>query len=324
MFLTDEELKKMVFGYVRTEKKENGYLAFYRLTEEQVALHGSKKHLNQARASAGIYLEVVGEIKRISFSYEVLPGSSRPFHSFDVLENGVRKGGRFRELAEQCSTFSYEPFHPGTLTLYFPNLSEFALKDVEIEGNYRIVPRKRRLFVAGDSISQGYDTHTPSRSYANLLAWRMNAICLNQAVGGDVYDVRNFDAMPDFTPDLGIIAFGTNDWSCRKDVRTNADLYLKRFSELYPGVPAYVVTPIWRIDEGVVREETGLTVGDVRDIIRETALRYGFRPVDGLPLVPNDPAWYADGELHPNDPGHICYAQGLTNILRGEHPEFFD
>ena len=52
-----------------------------------------------------------------------------------------------------------------------------------------------------------------------------------------------------------------------------------------------------------------------RQLIADTAERYGFVPVDGARLVPPVRDFYHDS-LHPNDSGFAFYAENLTEFLK--------
>ena len=146
---------------------------------------------------------------------------------------------------------------------------------------------------------------------------------LNQAIGGDIYNVKNLDFMPDFKPDAAVINYGTNDWARESDVPTMSYEYLKRLREIFPTTRIFVLEPIWRKTEGVVKEKTGYTVADVRRYVRESAEKVGLEVIPGMDLVPHDPVYCSDGSLHPNDEGFDHYADNLIRELKSRAPELF-
>ena len=325
MRLSFEEVGKAVSGHVRYWEREDGFIEFSRFTESQEEYQVLvKDRPRQPHGTAGMLLEAEGNISAIRFAYQFAPGSSRQVFSFTVMENGettevVKRTG---ELTGS-GFFEYVPKQSGRLTVVFPYLYNLMIRDVEIEGDWQFVKRKRKLFIAGDSITQGYDAWEPQNAYTHRIMDAMDGECVNQAIGGDRFDVNNLNDMPDFEPDVVIINYGTNDWSKEENVLVTADAYLKRLSELFPNAARFEILPIWRAMEGIVREHTGWTVNDVREIIRDIAMRYGFTVIPGLNLVPHDPELFSDHSLHPNDAGFSYYADNVIRELRMRAPELF-
>ncbi len=325
MRISKEVWASLISGSVRMIETEDGYVSFRRFTEEQTESQVARNHGKQASTSAGMFIELVGDVKRISFDYRVVIGTTRQFYGISVLEDGVRTFFLSRPLQVDEDTFVYEPTKPCRLTVFLPNLSATFFKNMEIDGEFRPVVRPRKLFVAGDSITQGYDATEVDRSYANRLTEAMNAETLNQAIGGDIYNAVNLNDMPEFSPDAVVINYGTNDWAKEVDVKTNADRYLKKLAEVFPSSKIFILEPIWRLAED--GEETavknGITVGDVRLFIRESAAKYGLTLIPGFNLVPHDPKYYYDGRLHPNNEGFDFYAENLIRELKSRAPELF-
>ena len=323
MKITNEEWASLITGWVQCFDTEDGF-TFRRFTEGQIASQNERGRTLQPTTTAGMFLEIEGDIKKIAFDYSVVIGTTRRFYGFSVLENGEKKYTLVKDLQVDSGHLSYEPTGPCRLTIFFPDLSATYFKNMEIEGEYRHVPRKRKLFIAGDSITQGYDAKEPHRCYANRLQEAMMAEGLNQAIGGDIYNVKNLDFMPDFKPDAAVINYGTNDWARESDVPTMSYEYLKRLREIFPTTRIFVLEPIWRKTEGVVKEKTGYTVADVRRYVRESAEKVGLEVIPGMDLVPHDPIYFSDGSLHPNDEGFDFYADNLIRELKARAPELFE
>ena len=154
----------------------------------------------------------------------------------------------------------------------------------------------------------------------------MNAELLNQAIGGDIFNPANLEDLPDFVPDAVVINYGTNDWSREVDVRTNADRYMKKLKEVFPEAKIFMIEPIWRAaeDDPEMAVKNGLTVENVREIIRESGAKYGLTVIPGIDLVPHDKSLYYDGRLHPNNEGFDHYADNLIRILKEKAPELFE
>ena len=324
MRLTEQETLSLITGYVRILRSEDGYLSFSRFTEAQEAVHVAKNHVVQPRSTSSVILEAAGGIRKLSFEFKFEPGSSRNFFGFSIMENGAFRTSFVVDEKNGSGQYSFVPSGSGTVTLVFPNMTRMWIRNVDIDGDWKPVKRPRKLFISGDSITQGYDAREPHRAYSNRLQEAMHAETLSQAVGGDVFDPENLENFPEFDADVAVINFGTNDWSGQRDVKNTSDRYFKRLSELFPAAKVFVVEPIWRATEGTVKEKTGYTVADVRVIIRENALQYGFTVIPGIDLVPHDPGFFSDASLHPNDAGFDHYADNLIRELKMRSPELFE
>jgi lysophospholipase L1-like esterase len=173
------------------------------------------------------------------------------------------------------------------------------------------------ILVLGDSITQGYDAVYPSQSYANKLAWALDAEIVNQAIGGEIFRPAILDENLPFTPDLITVAFGTNDWSGQtaENFEKNADGFYTKLATLYPNTPVFAILPIWRADwEKVTRAKP---FHESREILRGLAEKHpNFRVIDGMSLTPHLPAFFSDLYLHPNDLGFEIYAQELVRQMQ--------
>ena len=81
------------------------------------------------------------------------------------------------------------------------------------------------------------------------------------------------------------------------------------------GAEVRILTPL-----PFVRQETNphpIPLDAFRDCIRAVAREFpGVQLIDGLGLVPADPAFFVDG-LHPNDDGMRTMATSLLKVLQG-------
>ena len=323
MILTKDEVLSLTSGYVRVLESEDGFLTFSRFTEAGEAHSVAKNHVFQPRATSSVILEAEGDIRRFRFGFRFERGSSRNFFGFSILENGRFRTSFVVDENEGSGEYTFVPDGPGRVTLIFPNMTRMWIGNVDVDGDWKAVKRQRKLFIAGDSITQGYDAREPHRAYSSRVAEAMNAEALNQAIGGDVFDAENLDDLPDFDADAVLVNYGTNDWAGQRDVKNTSERYFRRLSERFPKAKVIVVEPIWRATEGSVKEKTGYTIADVRAIIRDNALRCGFTVIPGIDLVPHDPELFSDASLHPNDAGFDLYADNLIRELKSRLPELF-
>ena len=60
--------------------------------------------------------------------------------------------------------------------------------------------------------------------------------------------------------------------------------------------------------------------GKLRDAIKLLTEVYGkfnnVTVIEGMPLVPHLPEFYADGYLHPNDSGFLLYGSNLLKAMQ--------
>ena len=166
----------------------------------------------------------------------------------------------------------------------------------------------------GDSITQGYDAAHPNQTYVNLLADAWDASVLNQAIGGDVFCPENLDPALDFAPDIITVAYGTNDWTLQVLQSGAAGEYLDKLTMLYPGVPVFVLLPLWREVENELRG--GITLQQGRELLASWAEnRENVFVIDCHHFVPFLPEYFYDGVLHPNDMGYLYYARALEKAV---------
>ena len=170
----------------------------------------------------------------------------------------------------------------------------------------------------GDSITHGFNAERQYLTYANILGDRLDAEILNQGIGGDKFHAPNIDAELPFTPDIITVAYGTNDWAAAiPELAEKIDEYFRKLRTVYPDTPVFAIPPIWRGNtDGIVKN--GLSLEDVRTLVREKAEKYGCYAVDSARLVPPAEAFFMDRFLHPNDTGFILYGVNLADIIKKE------
>ena len=91
MILSKEALSEIAFGCIETTEDPDGFFSFHRLTKHQRDHLDRRGFTPRQYATAGVFLEVHGAVKRLSFSYDLSLGSSRIYPYADVCENGKLK-----------------------------------------------------------------------------------------------------------------------------------------------------------------------------------------------------------------------------------------
>lgn len=319
MKLTNETLKTLILGAVRFEEQDDGFLSFHRFTEKQVAYYRDTNpdFYKKALASSNMRLSFETDASQFSFHYRAKKASGRNFFFFDLFVDGV--------MVEHCGdAYCTEksgrvvftlPEGKHLVTLYFPGLFSVALGNFEISKGATVTPvtRSRKLLMYGDSITQGYDAVYPSQSYANLVTDMLDAVSLNQAIGGEVFNPGIVDGDLGFTPDLITVAYGANDFAKRQreDMVRDANEFYRRVRAAFPTVRIFAILPIWRRDKDTLASAVG-TFEEAKDIVRRAAeAQENVVVIDGNTFVPHLPEFFSDKRLHPNDLGFKFYADAL-------------
>ncbi len=321
MQLCEKDIRAMLHGAVEMTEVD-GEWQFHRFTQKQRALYDvvNKDFARKTRATSGVRLEFVTDANEFSFKYRALQASSRKFYYFDVFVDGVMVQHVGHEnLLEAKSTLSLElPAGTHRVAVYFPNLFEGRIWDVQMSdgATWSPVEKSCKLLAFGDSITQGYDAKFSSQSYANLLADKLDAELVDQAIGGEVFRPELVDTEMNYTPDIVTVAYGTNDWSGQTRERTEkcTNEFYANVRKAFPNAKIFAITPIWRADNHRVTK-----VGvfeESRRIVREAAsAQEGVVIVDGDRMIPHLREVCSDAYLHPNDYGFKFYANALYDAI---------
>ena len=317
MIIPNNELKQYFFGAVRFEESE-GFLFPRRFTEKQseYTLHDENLTV-KAKCSAGVTIEFETDAERISFD-TLLLNSSRFYYSVDIWVDGSLAFA-FSEANVPFGTQKRVDFSMKKgvkkVAIYLPCLFETGIANFEADGELKPVEKGEKILFLGDSITQGYVAKFTSLCYVSVLARRLGADALNQAIAGDVFDANNIDAELGFLPEKIFVAYGTNDWSLDCDIKTSSRAFLERLTEVYPSAEIYLILPIYRTDiddeynkcRPPFREYTG----ELKAVAESFS---GVKVIDGWELVPHIPKLFDDG-LHPNDLGFSFYTDALMENI---------
>ena len=97
----------------------------------------------------------------------------------------------------------------------------------------------------------------------------------------------------------------------------NCKSFMDRLTRIYKKAKIYVITPIWRGDAdmetkmGIPHENIGLVIEDICKAYSNITV------INGRQLTPQEPSFYWDTRLHPNDMGFLIYTNNLYKILKG-------
>ncbi|MDY5941491.1 MAG: SGNH/GDSL hydrolase family protein [Eubacteriales bacterium] len=319
MLQTTEELRPYIYGAVRIETGEDGFLSFRRLTALQEEVLVRRGFSPRELATAGVKLDFYANGGEVRFDYHATRGAAVNHLEIDATVDGIEL--YHFENPEQIDVDGTVAFRVperdgmSRVTVFFPNLAAMKIKNLVVPDGIRRAMRGTRILMAGDSITHGYYASHPRLSYPNIVGERLNADVLNQGIGGDKYHADNLDPELPFDPDIITVAYGTNDWAAAiPDLAAKIDAYYARLRTIYPNTPVLAIPPIWRgKTDGVTKN--GLTLEDVRNLVRDTARRYGCYIADSSRLVPPHEDFFFDKTLHPNNLGFTFYGEAVADLV---------
>ena len=336
MQLTFEQIRAITVGAVDFAETDD-YLQPYRLTAAQREFtRYEERYYNRGMAAAGICFCFETDSLSLSLEMECLNTAVRDYFSFEVfaddrlvgyLDNFPEEGlpsqfYHLTELARPEGIFS-KTFDLGegqkTVRVNFPWSKIVRIRSVSLDDGAFVVPVKKdkKLLAFGDSITHGMDAYRPSQRYIAQLADFLKADEYNKAIAGETYCPGMAACRDDFIPDYITVAYGANDWSLksRETLACNSHQFYENLLKHYPGVPVFVITPIWRADCEQYRP-FGL-FADVEATIRRSAAVFPqIRVIRGYDLVPHDTQYYVEANLHPTTEGFAHYGKNLCEQIR--------
>lgn len=323
MILNHTEIAKLVTNCLTVKKRENGRTEFIRMTDKQMEIYDRTKFPG-AHCDPCMCFDFLYDGQIIAFEFFPIYKTSRNFLSFDLYADDTMVHSLFTYAdaeGERQFFYKFPTKEKRRIRLFLPfsvgiELWSFTLDD---GSHYEPTPtegRKKILFL-GDSITHGYDTHYTSMSYAATVARHYDAVCLNQAVGGYIFNADMIDEALPFDPDAITVAYGTNDWgrygADEEKYREAAKSYIDKLCTLYADKHIFGLLPVWRADED--RRPERMPFEKVYTILREC---YAAHPnvtiIEGSELVPNLRPFYTDG-LHPNTIGQHVYGLNVIEAM---------
>ncbi len=323
MKLTNDQILSVTVGALHSETTPDG-IRFDKCTKRQLQAWYDMGEVygKNAEASTGVRLDFWTDSKSIAF--DLASGNN-----VDVYFDGVlRHFLQFDELHKEGKDARLVIDKPlgevgGTtrVTVYFSSHHvPTVLRYVELDDGATLTRPTYacKLLFCGDSITQGWNSHWDSLSFANSISRFFDAESVVQGVGGAVFKEDTFDPDLPFDPDAVVIAYGTNDYYYYKsydEIRTHCAAYLTKMKEFYAdhGKPVFVLMPLWRGD----RFYNG-AVGDfatVRQIQAEEAKKLGLISIDTINFIPPLPEFFSDKVLHPNAVGFGIYTQNIIKEM---------
>jgi MazG family protein len=317
---------RFIRGAMRLERREDGLVQPCRFSAAQMDVLEGVGRTKRAVATSGITIDFLTTGDQISFTClitrtldETSPVYREVMTSVGDIgraEDGVVDGidisvdGRVYTVPATSGTvslsFDNHEALPLEVIVYLPCIMSVAVGDLASTGSIEAAPQRDYMLVLGDSIAQGFVVGYPSQTWPVRVANGLGLDVVNQSVAGYVFDEATLTGMFKFrrrTPRGIIVAYGTNDWARKESterIEGDARAYLDRLERYFPGVPVWVVTPLWRADS-TDAVPCGKKLTWVGKMLRRACKgRPDFHVVDGGDLLPHDARFMADGRLHPN------------------------
>lgn len=332
MRLSYEQIKSITLGADHIDEND-GKLAFWRFNNKELEYFSKTALTPRETSTAGIQFEFKTDAKSLTLSGFISFATPITFYSFDVFVNGkffcALKNYTGEEIGIDRSEEKFEigdfeysvdfPEGEKTVRIVFPWTLHTEIKDVILGSATFVEPVKKSktLLMYGDSITQGYNSENPSKSYAVALAYSLDAVAYNKGVGGACYSPALSEIKCDVNPDYITVAYGTNDWNCctQPEFESNVRGFLNNLRNNFPDVKIIIITPIWRADY-----ESEKPFGDFLDVektIKNVAADVENTVViSGWKLVPHETAKFGDLKLHPNNKGFEDYFANLEKEIR--------
>ncbi len=331
MKLNFEQIKSITQGAVYFSKEEKGFQS-HRMNKEEEALYISTKFKDKAFASSNIQAVFKTDADKLILKADIAIGSSRSYFCFDIYVDGeftaAFKNFEYQDMSLPYTQidcplgdFSWElPLKKGEkeIRIVFPFGSRVMISEFSLENATYIEPVKRSkvMLMYGDSITQGYDSLSPSCAYAVQLSHMLDAEAFNKAIGGEMFNSSLAGIKNDIEPNYITVAYGTNDWSnlSQEELEENCRGFYKNLKGNYPDAKIFAITPIWRADFEGERQFPFFGVYDtINKVCEEIG---GITVINGFDFIPHEKELYADLRLHPTNEGFDHYAKNLYNEIR--------
>lgn len=344
-----------VQGALSSSMDEKGYVSFHRFFPEQLEAVQSNAMWNaMTDSAAGVVLRFRTNGSRISLRCRphnvlklFLPVAKqvKPADKKQAKENMMRMfggGGTNHHARVDGIDFLLDgrlvkSERPRRTTLHFSfSNPQHRLREVEIvlplilgcgfshlrsNGSLEPAAKRPQILCLGDSITQGFVAGWPSKCYVARLGDALDADVLNQGIGGHIFQPESLNGMEKlpFCPACITVAYGTNDWhDCQsiQELQANISAYFARLHALFPGVPVYIISPLWRADCDDKRPH-GAPLTHVRQLLLSEQEKYDHMTViDGYTLIDHDTLLFEDGFLHPNRQGFAQMTDRLLQAIR--------
>jgi lysophospholipase L1-like esterase len=190
-----------------------------------------------------------------------------------------------------------------------------------VGGDIAAPPAQLRWIAYGDSITEGWSSSSPARSWVAVAGRESAMDTVNLGYAGAARgELAVAQQIAELDADVITVAYGTNCWTTIPHsadmMRANTAAFLHLVRSAHPRVPMVVVSPLIRPDAEDRPNALGTTLAELRAAI-EHAVTQGADPMTlllpGADLVPAE--LLTDG-IHPGDEGHRMLAKRMGAELQ--------
>lgn len=325
MQLLLNDIRQIAHGVARVESVGKS-VGLFRFTKEQEELYRDKSWPSMYKrtySTAGITLEFGTDSENLTLSVEVTVGCGYRWfvHSVFVDDKRIGEVSGFVPEDEMTAVTGKFCLEKGMkrVRIVFPWNECSRIAGLELDDGAKVIPipKKRKMLIFGDSITQGYTTWLPENSYASRIARWLDADAINKGIGGECYWPALAQLPDTIQPEIICVAYGANDWNSKTETEfaENAEMFCRALRENYPNAKIIALTPIWSKSREEKQKDRWPFENMVRHLCALQEKVDNLVTIPGTDLVPLDAACFAEDHVHPNDIGFAHYAQNLKNKL---------
>ena len=312
MILTNKELQNFYFGAYSFEERDDGYLQAFQYTKEQMEYFKGAFDFwyDRCMATTAKTIEMKTDAQKISFEYKIIWKGSED--SFELMIDGlITKIDYVKDVKEEGKLEWQLPAGMKNVVIYLPADATLLIRNFEIDSKAERPVKNEKVLWLGDSITQGFGPLRSAQTYVSVANRLLNYDIINQGIGGYVYDKKSLLKMPGYTPDIIIVALGTNQYG--SETMKDVEEYYETLMSVYGNeIPVLCISPLWRGD----KPEDSAIFQRFCDNVKKIAGSYkNVKVIDGFKLVPHLSEYYLDN-LHPNILGTETYGRNLVEEIR--------
>ena len=328
MILNTDLISSVTTGAEKIDYKD-GKFHFFRFTDKEADI------INHPYVASPAGIELKFKTDATALKLKVFTEKSieiRSYFSFDIFVDNELSGTIQNFGDEECTgDYANKEYPLGVfqrdfelgngekyIRILLPHSITAYIEELELVDATYISPEKKNktLLFYGDSITQGFDSLHPSKTYTSRLAEALDADMINKAVGGITFKPELVGMPSDIKPDYIIVAYGTNDWNAvdLEALQKNVKGFLDGIEKNYSDIPVFVTTPLWRPDWREIKKCGEFF--NVENTIKEIfGNRENITVISGFDLIPHDESIFGDLILHPSEKGFEHYTESLLKYI---------
>ncbi|MFI3213540.1 MAG: SGNH/GDSL hydrolase family protein [Eubacteriales bacterium] len=307
---------ELFHGHNHLLYEEDGGIIPMRFSVTEFQYYSAIGEVETVRAyiPAGIRFSFYTESDNVNMRFRLF-NFIRPQASFSLMENDEMMEEIIVTDQMERVDICYRKKNKGQvkIDLYLPHMVAVSLMKFDVNDAISVPKKEKTLLSFGDSITQGAGCEICARSYTNQLSIELGMELYNKGVGGYIFDADSIERTVE--PDIITIAYGTNDFSRWHDLEktiSDARKYCAKIKELFPDVPVYMMTPLWRAD--LLDEEKTLFHQFTKALLT-VAEEFQFPSVAGEESIPHEEVLF-DDKVHPLAAGCDFVAKALLKIMK--------